>query len=73
MYDHCRLTSFDEYGLRAGFPPAYDKEHLCETSFSSYLLCIHLLCLIILQDFGYCKCDIMVVLLKLLLALCLLG
>ena len=42
MYDHCRLTSFDEYGLRAGFPPAYDKEHLCETSFSSYLLCIDL-------------------------------
>lgn len=55
MYDHCRLTSLDEYGLRAGFPPACDKEHLCETSFSSYLLCIDLSWLIILQGFVYCK------------------
>lgn len=33
MYDHCRLTSSDEYGLRAGFPPACDKEHLFGNKF----------------------------------------
>ena len=33
MYDHCRLTSLDEHGLGAGFPPACDKEHLFRNKF----------------------------------------